>query len=99
MGTVFYLLGGLFSLVVLVCFIMVVVKMFQNGQTGLGVVTIVCLCCGIGTIIALFVGWQNADKWGMRNVMLIFSISFAAAIVCHALAFVMGSPLIVIPQQ
>jgi len=99
MGSIFSLLGGVLALVAFVCFIIVVVKMFQNGKTGLGVATIVCLFCGIGYIIALVVGWQNADKWGARNLMLVFSISFAAAILFNALGFAMGSTLVVIPQQ
>ncbi|HEV3023912.1 MAG TPA: hypothetical protein VGX76_15660 [Pirellulales bacterium] len=100
MGMLFNVVGGVLGLAAFVCYIMVVVKMFQNGQTGLGITTIVTLfCCGIGYIIALVVGWQNADKWGIRNVMMIFSICFAASILCNALAYSMGATLFVLPQQ
>jgi len=55
----------------LACFIMVVMKMFQNEQTGMGIACIVLLFCfGIGALIALIVGWMNAEKWGIKNIML-----------------------------
>jgi hypothetical protein len=73
--------------------------MFQNGQTGLGVATILTICCGIGYIIALVVGWQNADRWGIRQVMLVFSISFGLAIVFGVIGQVMMPNQMVIIQQ
>jgi hypothetical protein len=98
MGIVLSALGGLCGLVAFVCWIIVVVKMFQNGQTGLGVATIVTVCCGIGYIIALVVGWQNADRWGIRQLMLIFSISFGLGILLSAVGQAMGGQLIVIQR-
>ncbi|MBL8794400.1 MAG: hypothetical protein JNM56_10880 [Planctomycetia bacterium] len=60
----------LIGLVGLVCFVMVVVKMFQHDQTGLGIACIVLgLCTGIGGIIAFVVGWMNASQWGIQGVM------------------------------
>ena len=48
----------------LVCFIMVLIKMFQQGQTGLGIACIVLVfCVGIGGLIAFIFGWINAQKW------------------------------------
>jgi hypothetical protein len=49
MGGVLMALQVLVGLASLVCFILVLIKMFQNGQTTLGVVCIVLvLCVGIG---------------------------------------------------
>jgi len=57
----------------IICWIFVLVKMFQNGQTALGVVSI---CCGI---VAFVVGWMNADAWGIKNVMLIWTVLLVLA--------------------
>jgi hypothetical protein len=47
-------LGWIASIVALVCCILVIVKMFQNEQTGLGIATIVGLfVCGLGHILSL----------------------------------------------
>ena len=100
MGFVLVGLGSLCGLVAFVCYIIVVVKMFQNGQTGMGIATILTLCCaGIGYIIALVVGWQNADRWGIRQVMLIFSVSLALGIVLSGIGQVMLPNQMVIIQQ
>ena len=64
------MLGILASLVGLACFglqIYVVVKMFQDGQTGLGILGIFC------GIVPLIIGWQKADQWNIRQVMMIWS--------------------------
>jgi hypothetical protein len=42
------IIGSLSGLVTLVCFILVVIKMFQRGQVGLGVVSIITAFCFIG---------------------------------------------------
>jgi hypothetical protein len=56
----------------LACFVMVVIKMFQNGQTGLAIACILLIWC-IGGLIALVIGWQNAEKWGIKNIMMIWT--------------------------
>lgn len=71
----------------LVCFILVVVRMFQNGATTMGIVTLLAsLCCGIGTLIALVVGWMNADRWGIRNLMIIYTILIVLALIFGTVA-------------
>src|SRR5690242_10501235 len=61
LGQVLYGIGGLGALV---CFILVVVQMFQRGQTGLGVACIVLLfCCGIGNLVAFVYGWMRHREW------------------------------------
>ena len=57
-----------------VCFILVVVKMFQHGQTGLGIATIVLVFCfGIGFLVAFIYGWVRAREWNLTNIMLIWT--------------------------
>jgi hypothetical protein len=71
----------------LVCFILIVVKMFQNGAGTMGIVTLVAsLCCGLGTIIALVVGWMNADRWGIRNLMIVYTVFIVSALIFGAIA-------------
>ena len=69
-------LNGIFGLIAFVCFILIVVKMFQNGSTGLGIATILSSClCGIGMIVALIFGWLNADAWRIRQLMLVYTVA------------------------
>ena len=69
------------SLASLVCFIMVLVQMFQRGQTTLGIVTLVlAICSGIGVLIAFVYGWINAARWGIRNVMIVWTLALVASI-------------------
>ncbi len=74
------MLGSIAGLISLVCFIIVLIKMFQNGQTGLGVLCIVLgLCLGIGAIIACVLAWQNAARWRLtQNFLMLFTISLVA---------------------
>ncbi|MDA7979774.1 MAG: hypothetical protein MPJ50_13485 [Pirellulales bacterium] len=83
-------LSGLLGIAVLVFTIILIVKMFQHGQTGLGVVTIVLtLCTGIGPIIALVVGWQNAASWKIKNLMMPFTLCFAGWVVATGAFYAM----------
>ncbi len=76
------------GLVAIVCWILVLVKMFQNGQTGLGIVSI---CCGL---VAFIVGWMNATQWGIKNVMLIWTLTIVVNIILSIVgAVVVGSSL------
>src|SRR5262249_50665035 len=50
-------LHSVVGLVSLVCYILIVVKMFQAGQTGLGVLSIITFFCLIGLFITLIWGW------------------------------------------
>src|SRR5690242_6280763 len=80
LGAGFYAVAalmGLVGLVSLVCFILVVVKMFQNGQTGLGVACLILtVCTGIGPLIAFIVGWMNSAAWGIKNIMMAWTVVF-----------------------
>ena len=58
----------LVSLAGFVCYIIVLVKIFQDNQIGLGIASI---CCAI---IAFVIGWQRASEWGIKNLMIIWTI-------------------------
>jgi hypothetical protein len=70
------------GIVSLVCFVMVLIRIFQDGQTGLGVACIVLLfCAGIGVIIAFIVGWMNARRWVITNLMTVWTVCILINIV------------------
>jgi len=71
------ILGYVVGIATFVCFVMIVVKMFQAGNTGLGIVTIITFClCGIGYFVALIFGWLNASKWNIKTLMAIYTVLF-----------------------
>lgn len=89
----------LLGIISLVCYILVLVKMFQNGQTGLGVACIVLLfCAGIGALIAFIVGWINAARWGITNIMILWTGCLLVDIVLGIIAITMaggvGAPVL-----
>jgi len=66
----------------LVCFIMALIKMFQTGNTVLGIVCIVLTpCCGIGWLIGFIFGWVKATEWNFKNVMIIWTVAFVVNII------------------
>src|SRR5229473_8072144 len=95
-----YLVSGLTAicgLVFLVCFIMLLVKMFQKGQTVMGIVCIVGICCGVGSIIALVVGWMNAAAWGIQNLMYAYTGSMILYFILLGVSY--GTSAITVPQM
>ena len=86
-------LGGLSGLVALVCAVLVGVKMLQNDQTAMGIITIVGLfVCGIGYMLALIFGWQNRQQWGLQKVMPTLTISLILAFVLYGVGYAMLLP-------
>jgi intracellular septation protein A len=80
------ILGGLAGLVSLVCFVMVLIQMFQRGYTGMGVACIVLLfCCGIGGLVTFVFGWIKAREWNMVQLMTIWSVAVGIGIVAGAI--------------
>ncbi len=84
MGPLLQLLVSLCGLGTLVCYILVLIQMFQRGKTGLGIACIV-LCC-IGILITFIYGWIKAEEWGIKKLMLIWT----GIIVVHLLIGVAG---------
>ncbi len=83
LGLMFSGVGGLISLV---CFILVVARMFQVGQSGLGITCLVLLlCCGIGGLVTFIVGWVNHQSWRITNVMIAWTAGVALGIIGGAL--------------
>ncbi|HLN31286.1 MAG TPA: hypothetical protein VK395_26330 [Gemmataceae bacterium] len=92
MGFLLSAVAGLVSIASLVCFILVLIKMFQNGQTVLGIVCIIF--CLIGILVAFIMGWVNVAKWNIKNVMLVWTGCIVVNIVLSILGTVLHLPLI-----
>jgi hypothetical protein len=84
------------NIISLVCLVLVIIKIFQSGQTGLGIACAVLSLCGIGALITFVVGWINASKWGINNIMLAWTIAIVVGI---ASSFAMPQPIWVIHAQ
>ncbi|MCB1097387.1 MAG: hypothetical protein KDN22_17580 [Verrucomicrobiae bacterium] len=76
-GIILLVLSGLTSLV---CWIMVLVKMFKSGQTGLGILSIFC------AIVAFVWGWIKAGELGLKKIMLAWSVAVVVSIIGNILA-------------
>jgi hypothetical protein len=94
MSAVLLLVQGLLSILSigsLVCFVLVLIKMFQRGQTGLGVACIVlAFCVGVGALIAFIYGWVKAREWDLQKVMMAWSGIVAANILLFIILMVIG---------
>jgi hypothetical protein len=73
MEAVLSTLSGLLGVVALVCWILVLVKMFQQGAIAPAVASLVLILCGIGPLVALVYGWMMADQWRIRNIMVLWT--------------------------
>jgi hypothetical protein len=78
MAVVLLVLQVLVGLVMLGCFIMVVIRMFQEDQTVLGIVCIVLtFCTGVGWLIAFVYGWIKVQEWRLMPIMGTWTACFA----------------------
>jgi hypothetical protein len=71
---VLFALAILVSLGSLACWIIVLVKIFQSGNIGMGIVGIIC------PLVAFIYGWMKADEYKIKNVMLIWTVLVLASI-------------------
>lgn len=71
-GLAMLAVGGIGSLV---CWIMVLIKMFQNEKPLLGILGIFC---GLWTFIW---GWMKSSTLGTKKLMLIWSACFVMSII------------------
>lgn len=72
----------------LVCLIIVIVKMFQTNHTALGIITILTtVFCGFGPLIGFIWGWIKASDYGLKTVMLIWTVIWIANLGVLAFAY------------
>ncbi len=75
-----YALSSLAGIAALVCFIIVVIKLFKKEGVGLGILGIIC---GIWTFIW---GWMNAKSQDIKKIMLIWSVAIVVAMIGNFIA-------------
>jgi hypothetical protein len=82
------LVSGVFGIVSLVCWILVLIKMFQNDAVAPAVASIVLILCGIGPLVAFVYGWMKATPWGLQRLMLIWTLALLAQLVLVGVSFI-----------
>lgn len=76
------IVANLLSLVALVFHILIIVKMFQNGQTGLGVACIIGTFCLFGWIITLIYAWTKGREWNIsQGVAIGYTATFLLSVI------------------
>jgi len=73
------ILAQLVGLGSLVCFVMVVIKLFKEKGALHGILGILC---GLYTFIW---GWMNAGRLGVKNIMLIWSVLIVVGVILNVL--------------
>lgn len=68
------------SIASFICFIIVLIKQFQDGGVVHGIIGIVT--CGIWTFIW---GWINAGRLNIRNIMMIWTLLVVVGIILNVL--------------
>ena len=71
------LLVGLGSLA---CFVIVLIKLFQNEGVLQGIIGLIC---GLYTFIW---GWMNASKLNIRNLMLIWTVLIVISLILNVMS-------------
>ncbi len=89
MGALISLLAVACGIGSLVCFVIVIIKMFQHGDTAPAIASLVLLLCGIGGLVAFVFGWMKAGVYGIQNIMMIWTGCLLGAIVLNVLAYAM----------
>jgi len=72
------ILGMITGLGCLICFIMVLIKQFQNAGVVHGIIGIIT--CGIWAFIW---GWMNAGKLNIKNIMMIWTVLIIISLVVN----------------
>ncbi|MDX6575402.1 MAG: hypothetical protein QOE96_1355 [Blastocatellia bacterium] len=79
------------SLASFVCFIIVLIKQFQNAGVVHGIIGIIT--CGLWTFIW---GWMNAGKLNIKNIMMIWTLLFVVSIILNVMSggfsYSLGTP-------
>ena len=75
------ILAMILSLASLVCWIIVLIKQFQNGGAVHGIIGIIT--CGIWTLIW---GWMNAGKLNIKNLMMIWTLLIIVCLILNVMS-------------
>jgi hypothetical protein len=77
MDTLLLILAIVVALVNLGCFIMVVIKLFQEKGVLHGILGIIC------SLYTFIWGWMNVSRLNIRNIMIVWSICIVLAIILN----------------
>ena len=80
------ILAMLVGLGCLVCFIIVLIKLFQNEGALKGILGLIC------SLYTFIWGWMNASRFNIRNLMLIWTLLIVLGIICNVLGGGMAMP-------
>ncbi len=78
MATLMGILIAIAGIVSLVCWIMILIKIF-NESIGLGILGIIC------GLFAFVYGWVKVKEYNCKNVMMAWTAAFIVTIVANAL--------------
>ena len=84
------LFSGIIGLVSFVCLIMVLIKMFQHGETTIAILSIVLCPCG-GGLIAFVYGWMKSSEWDIKGLMITWTICFLLTIPLYVTQIVLSA--------
>jgi hypothetical protein len=75
------ILGWILNLLALICFIIVLIKQFQNAGPVHGIIGIIT--CSIWTFIW---GWMNASRLNIKNLMMIWTLILIICIILNVMS-------------
>ncbi len=78
MTTLMSVLAVAAAVVSLVCWIMVLIKIFKDN-VGLGILGIVC------NLFAFIYGWVKVKEYNIKNVMLAWTVAYVIFVIAYAL--------------
>lgn len=82
------ILAMLVALGSLICFIIVLIKLFQNEGALKGILGLIC------SLYTFIWGWMNSNRLGIKNIMIIWTILIIVMICLNFLgAFSYGYPM------
>jgi hypothetical protein len=75
------ILALVLSICSFICFILVLIKQFQEGGALHGIIGIIT--CGLWTLIW---GWMNAGRLNIKNLMMIWTLLLVVCIILNVMS-------------
>jgi hypothetical protein len=79
MATIGFILLGIGSIASIICWIMVLIQLFQKEGTGLGILGIFC------NIYTYIWGWIKSKELGLKNLMLGWTAAIIVSMIGYGL--------------
>jgi hypothetical protein len=72
------ILSTIAGIAAFICWILILVAMFQNGRAGWAIFCIItAVLCGIGYLITFLYGWFRCSELRVTNIMLFWTLLLA----------------------